>query len=156
MSRPRSEHNRYCPNEKCPLYKKREHNEIVRNGHNYAGHQVFRCMCCGKQFVETLDTPLYGKRLPKKEVIGICKLLVEKNGVRSIERITGHHRDTISNLLKDMAEHAEKMNEFLMHDVELGEMEADELWCTVKKNKKMLSVAAQKQLKKAMHTAIPA
>ncbi len=89
--------------------RKRKYNEIVRNGHNYAGHQVFRFMCCGKQFVETLGTPFYGKRLPEKEIIGICKLLVEKNGVRSIERITGHHRDTISNLLKDMAEHAEMM-----------------------------------------------
>lgn len=156
MPRPRSENDRYCPNEKCSLYKKREHTEIVRNGHNYAGHQVFLCTCCGKQFVETFDTPLYGKRLPKKEIIEICNLLVEKNGVRSIERITGHHRDTISNLLKDMAEHAEVMNEFLLHDVKLDEMEADELWCTVKKNKKELSVRAQSQLKKAMHTCIPA
>ncbi len=135
LPRPRSENNRYCPNEKCALYGKREHNEIVRNGHNYAGHQVFRCMHCGKQFVETLGTPLYGKRLPKREIINICKLLVEKNGVRSIERITGHHRDTISSLLEDMAEHATLMNDFLVRNVGLDEMEADELWCTVKQKK---------------------
>lgn len=113
-------------------------------------------MRCGKQFVETLDTPLYGKRLPQKEIIGICKLLVEKNGVRSIERITGHHRDTISNLLRDMAEHAAEMNDFLLRNVGLSEMEADELWCTVKKNKKSLSLAALKQIRKATHGSIPA
>jgi len=39
---------------------------------------------------------------------------VEKNGIRSIERITGHHRDTIGRLLEDMAEHAELMNDFLV------------------------------------------
>jgi len=32
------------------------------------------------------------------------------NGVRSIERITGHHRDTIGILLEDMVEHAAKVN----------------------------------------------
>ncbi len=30
----------------------------------------------------------------------------------------------------------EALNEFLLHDVKLDEMEADELWCTVKKTKK--------------------
>ena len=94
--------------------------------------------------------------MPKKEIIHICKLLVEKNGVRSIERVTSHHRDTISSLLRDMAEHAVVMNEFLMRDVGLDEMEVDELWCTVKKNKKRLSAAARKQLKKATHGSIPA
>ncbi|GCC10111.1 hypothetical protein IPdc08_00133 [archaeon] len=96
----------------------------------------FFIACCGKQFVETLGTPLYGKRLPERGIIDICKLLVEKNGVRSIERITSYHRDTISDLLKDMTEHAEIMNEFLLHDIKLDEMEADELWYTVKKTKK--------------------
>jgi len=33
----------------------------------------------------------------------ICKLLVEKNGIRAIERITEIHRDTISDVVKDIA-----------------------------------------------------
>jgi len=35
---------------------------------------------------------------------------VEKNGIRSIERITSHHRDTIGNLIEDLALHAEFVN----------------------------------------------
>jgi hypothetical protein len=101
--------------------------------------------------METKGTPLYRKRLSKKEIIGICKHLVEKNGIRSIERITGHHRDTISRLLEDMAEHAELVNEVLLHDIGLSPIEMDELWTTVKKNKRRLSERAQEQLKKAMH-----
>jgi hypothetical protein len=62
-------------------------------------------------FAETKGTPLYRKRLSEDEIINICKHLVEKNGIRSIERITGHHRDTIGRLLEDMAEHAEEMND---------------------------------------------
>jgi hypothetical protein len=56
--------------------------------------------------METKGTPLYRKRLSEDEIINICKHLVEKKGIRSIERITGHHRDTIGRLLEDMAEHA--------------------------------------------------
>jgi hypothetical protein len=32
---------------------------------------------------------------------------MEKNGIRSIERITGHHKDTIGLLIEDLAFHAE-------------------------------------------------
>ena len=100
--------------------------------------------------METKGTPLYRKRLSEEEIINICKHLVEKNGIRSIERITGHHRDTIGRLLEDMAEHAERVNEYLIHNLGLTQFECDELWTTVKKNRKKLSVMAQLGLKKVM------
>ena len=101
--------------------------------------------------METKGTPLYRKRLPEAEIIQICKLLVEKNGIRSIERITDHHRDTIGRLLEDMAEHAEQMNEYLIENLGLTPFECDELWSIVKKNRKRLSETAQLGLKKVMH-----
>jgi hypothetical protein len=52
---------------------------------------------------------------------------VEKNGIRSIERLTGHHRDTIGYLLEDLALHAEFVNSILLHDVKLGQFEVDEM-----------------------------
>jgi hypothetical protein len=106
--------------------------------------------------METKGTPLYRKQLPESEIINICKHLVEKNGIRSIERITGHHRDTIGRLLEDMAEHAAEMNEYLIKTLGLTPLECDELWSFVKKNKKILSPAAQIGLKKVMHGYIPA
>jgi len=62
---------------------------------------------------------------------------VEKNdGIRSIERITGHHRDTIiGRLLEDLAEHAEQMNDYLIKNLGLTPLECDELWSFVKKTK---------------------
>jgi len=76
--------------------------------------------------------------------------LVEKNGIRSIERITGHHRDTIGQLLEDLALHAEMVNSILLHDVKLGQFEVDEMWTFIKKNKKKLSQEAQIQMSKVM------
>jgi hypothetical protein len=98
-----------------------------------------------------MNTPLYHKHLSKDKIIQICKHLVEKNSIRSIERITGHHRDTIGRLLEDMACHAEMMNEFLLKDVELGQFEVDEIWSFIKKNKRRLSKEARNQIAKVMH-----
>ena len=76
---------------------------------------------------------------------------MEKNGIRSIERITGHHRDTIGRLLEDMAEHAESMNELLIDKLGFGQFELDELWGMVKKNRRKLSATAQLGLRRATH-----
>ena len=86
--------------------------------------------------METKGTPLYRKQLSESEIINICKHLVEKNGIRSIERLTGHHRDTIGRLLEDMAEHAEEMNAYLIKNLGLTPFECDELWNFVKKKTK--------------------
>ncbi|MDP7264334.1 MAG: IS1 family transposase, partial [Candidatus Thermoplasmatota archaeon] len=69
--------------------------------------------------METKGGPLYRKHLNKEQVINICKHLVEKNGIRSIERITGHHRDTIGRLLEDLAIHAFSVNDTLLNEIEL-------------------------------------
>ena len=68
--------------------------------------------------METKGTPLYRKRLSEDEIINICRHLVEKNGIRSIERITGHNRDTIGRLVEDMVEHAKQMNDYLIKNTE--------------------------------------
>jgi len=52
----------------------------------------------------------------------------------------------------DMANHCEKANDFLLHDVKLGINEIDEFWSFVKKNKKMLPRNFSQTLSKAMRT----
>jgi hypothetical protein len=105
--------------------------------------------------METKGTILFRKHLSESEIITICKHLVEKNGIRSIERITGHHRDTIGRLLEDMAEHAEQMNKYLIRNLGLTPFECDELWSIVKKNRKKLSLTAQLGLKKVTRGSTP-
>jgi hypothetical protein len=68
----------------------------------------------------------------------ICKLLVEKNGIRAIERIMEIHRDTISDVIEDLARHARDVTDFLIKNVGLTKVQVDELWSFVKKNKRTL------------------
>ena len=155
MARPRSIVYVTCQNLRCKYYLKEKGKNIIKRGKNRAGHHLYKCLHCGKTFCETKSTPLYRKHLSEQEITKICKLLVEKNGIRSIERITGHHRDTIGRLLEDMAEHAEQVNRTLLCELNLTQYEMDELWTTVKKNRKKLSITAQLQLKKVAPTSTP-
>lgn len=150
MARPRSKIDITCQNRKCRYFLKEKGKDIVKRGKNRAGHQQYYCNHCQTWFVETANTPLYRKHLSEAEIINICKHLVEKNGIRSIERITGHHRDTIGQLLEDLAEHAEQLNDYLIKNVGLTPFECDELWTMVKKNRRKLSVRAQLGLKRVM------
>lgn len=144
-----------CQNPKCRYFLKENGKDILKRGKNRAGHQQYYCNHCCKWFVETANTPLYHKHLSKSDVIQICKHLVEKNGVRSIERITGHHRDTISRLLEDIACHAEMMNDLLLNEIKLGQFELDEMWSFIKKNRRKLSERAQKQIMKVTRGSTP-
>ena len=68
--------------------------------------------------MDTIGTAIYRKHLSKEEIRMIYRLFLEKNGIRSIERITGHHRDTISNLLKDTVKN-EKTEDYLINQIGL-------------------------------------
>ena len=151
MARPRGEIRVTCQNNSCRYYQKERGKDIIKRGKNRSGHQLYKCLHCNRTFSETILTPLYHKHMPESEIIRICRLLVEKNGIRSIERITGHHRDTIGRLLEDLAEQAEYVNEELLRNIGMQQYEMDELWTMIKKNRKRLSVLAEMNLKKVMH-----
>jgi len=117
-------------------YLKQKGKNIIKRGKNRAGHQLYKCLQRNTTYSETKPTPLFHKHLSEEEIIRICKLLVERNGIRSIERITGHHRDTIGRLLEDLVEHAELVNQTLLRNLGLSQYEMDEFWITVKKTEK--------------------
>jgi transposase-like protein len=152
MARPRGRIDAVCQNPKCRYYLKEKGKDIIKSGrYKSTGHQRYYCYHCMTYFMETKGTPFYRKRLSEREITNICKhLLVDKNGIRSIERITGHHRDTIGMLLEDMAEYADQMTVYLIKNLGLSSSECSELWHFVKEHKRKLSVAAQEGLKKMM------
>jgi transposase-like protein len=140
----------FCQNKKCPDYGKKNHGNLIKYG-KYKDNQIYKCKTCDVRYVETKGTIFYNRKfLTKDDIILICKLLVEKNGIRPIERITGHHRDTIGGLLTDLATHAEKVNDFLLDEVRIEEIELDEFWTFVKKSKRNLTLEMMKNLETAM------
>src|SRR5271170_5534655 len=70
-----------------------------RFGRHRNGLQRFRCDQCAKTFTEDHERPLDEMRLPLDKAVHILSLLCEGMSVRSVERVTDVHRDTILRLL---------------------------------------------------------
>ena len=139
----------FCSNSNCRNYGKRDAGNIVKYGHDKNGKQRFKCKTCSSVFVETKNTVFYNRKLSEDQIIMICKLLVEKNGIRAIERIMEIHRDTVSDVIKDLARHAREVTDFLIKDVGLTKVQVDEMWSFIKKNKKTLTKEMKTQINMA-------
>ncbi len=146
MARPRSKIKAVCENKNCLHYHKNKNKDIVKIGKSEQGVQRFFCHYCKKSFVETKGTPLYNRKLSKDKILLLCKELVERKGLRAVQRTTGIHRDTVGNYLTAFAEHAVKISSYLTKDLGLTTHEMDEFWTFIKKNKKKLSAEARKNL----------
>jgi transposase-like protein/IS1 family transposase len=97
---------------------------VKKFGKNKQGQQRFRCTPCNKTFIVDKKE----MRLEKRKAILCLKLLVEGNSVRSTERITTVHRDTILRLLEVIGTRCEEVMEQYIRDIPMGNVEADEIW----------------------------
>jgi len=75
-------------------------------------------------------------RLPIETQSLILAQLVEGASIRSIERVTGVHRDTIMRLLKDAGEIALEVLDNQLVNLEVNSLEVDEIWTFVQKKQK--------------------
>ena len=69
--------------------------------------------------------------LAEDKVLLCLQLLVEGSSIRSTERITGVHRDTIISLLKTVGEKCLAIQENLVRGVKVNDIQADEIWAFV-------------------------
>ncbi len=148
MARPKGKITTVCQNKTCRLFHKESGKDIVKRGFNRAGTQRYFCNHCTKYFVERSGTPLYRRRLSLRKVKQLCTLLVEKNGVRSISRITKINKNTVVAWLDNLAAHAAQMTDYLVHDLSLNAYEVDEFWTFIKKTKRKMSIQAKNGLNK--------
>src|SRR5579863_7942951 len=108
-----------CPN--CRI-------EAKKFGKHRNGLQRFRCVTCGKTYTEPQEKPLEGMSTPMDKALLAVRLLVEGNSIRSVERITDLHRDTILRLLVLVGEKCEKIMGRLVVNVPCADVECDEIW----------------------------
>ena len=141
-----------CPNEECGYCNKIGLKNVIHKGEQRNGTKRYQCTTCKRTFARTINTPFFHKHLKKKEIIDICKLLAEKNGYRSISRVTEHHLDTVRSIASAIAEHCKKFNEYFIKELKLTPIEVDEMWSFVKKKKKIALLRTAKKEKLGMRT----
>lgn len=104
---------------------------VIRWGKDRAGHQRFRCKGCGATWADIPARPLGSMRLAMEKATLCLSLLTEGSSIRSAERVTGVHRDTIMRLLRVAGRKAEALLERTIRNVPVEDVQADELWCFV-------------------------
>jgi IS1 family transposase len=74
--------------------------------------------------------------LPRAKQVAVISAIVEGVSVRSIERMTGVHRDTIVRLMMKVGQACEKLLDRVMVDLPCTEIEVDEIWGYVAKKQR--------------------
>jgi transposase-like protein/IS1 family transposase len=102
-----------------------------KDGKDRKDDQRFKCTSCGKRFSLPKDKLLANMILNEDKALLCLNLLVEGSSVRSTERITGVHRDTILSLLETVGKKCLWIQENLVRDVKVKFVQADEVWAFV-------------------------
>ena len=103
-------------------------NACKRFGRHRNGLQRFRCTKCGKTLTEEHQRPLDEMRLPLDKAESVLKLLLEGLSVRSVERITEVHRDTILKLLVLAGDRCQTLMVDKVCNLNVNDVEMDEIW----------------------------
>ena len=69
----------------------------------------------------------------------IISALVEGTSIRSVERMTGAHRDTITRLMQRVATGCQAYTDRTFRNLDCKHLEVDEVWCFVAKKQRHLS-----------------
>lgn len=104
---------------------------VRRFGRDRYGNQRYRCSGCGKTFIDQSRRPLGTMRLPMEKAEQCLRTLLEGCSVRSTERLTGVHRDTLIRLLVTVGARCKGFLERVMRGVPVDEVQADEIWSWV-------------------------
>jgi transposase-like protein/IS1 family transposase len=116
-----------------------------RFGKHRNGLQRFRCNQCAKTFTEEHERPLDEMRLPLDRAVNVLQLLLEGMIIRSAERITGVHRDTILRLLVLAGERCQRLMDEKLKSLDVLDVEVDEIWGFVGK-KESHKLKSEKQV----------
>src|SRR5437016_3400790 len=98
--------------------------------------QRWRCKQCKRTFSDEQDKPLDDMRISLDHAEICLKLLLEGMSIRSVQRITGLHQETILNLIVLAGERCEKLMSERIRGVAVRDVQADEMWGFVKMKEK--------------------
>jgi transposase-like protein/IS1 family transposase len=102
--------------------------EAKKSGKDRKGNQRYRCNQCKRRFQEQQERLLGNMYLPEDKTLLVLNLLLEGNSIRSIERITGVEKKTITRVLLHAGEHCEELMRRKIKGVAVKDVEADEIW----------------------------
>jgi transposase-like protein/IS1 family transposase len=110
--------------------------ECRRFGKHRNGLQRFRCPQCGKTYTEAHARLFGAMTVAEDKALLAIQLLIEGTSIRSAERITGIHRDTIIRLLVLAGDRSLALMDTQMRDLQCERIQSDEIWSFIAKKKR--------------------
>lgn len=110
--------------------------QIKKFGKDRKGNQRYSCKLCKATFQEEREKPLGEMTLAMDKAISVLHHLVEGCSIRSTERLTGVHRDTILSLLEMVGEKCAILLAQKIQGVAVKEVQCDEIWGFVQMKEK--------------------
>ena len=120
----------------CPVCKV----ECRNFGKHRNGLRRFRCTDCGKTYTEPHKKPFGDMKIPVDKAVFALTMILEGSSIRSTERVTGVHRDTIMRLLLVAGDTCERVMSKWVRNVPVTEIEADEVWSFIFKKEKQVQL----------------
>lgn len=113
-------------------------------GRDRYGNPRRLCKACKRTFGLIPERPLGTMRLPIEKATLVLSLLIEGVSIRSAERISTVHRDTVCKLLRLAGGKCDQIMNTLVRGLEVEDVELDELWAPIlmkEKTKKLRDLA---------------
>jgi transposase-like protein/IS1 family transposase len=102
--------------------------EAKKAGRDRKGNQRYRCVQCRRRFQEERERPLGNMYLSEDKALLCLQMLLEGSSLRSVQRITGVHKNTLMTLLIIVGERCEPLMEKRIKAITVKDVEADEIW----------------------------
>lgn len=108
-----------------------QHPKTIGWGKDRYGNPRRKRKDCGATYGIIPERPLGSMRLSLDKATLVVSLLTEGSSIRSAERVTGVHRDTICRLLRVVGGKCSDLLGRLVHSVQVADVQCDELWSFV-------------------------
>ena len=108
-----------------------KHERKTGKGKDRKGQQRWKCLDCGVSWTDRRHNPLGTMQIGVETAKLALRLLLEGNSIRSTERLTKLHRDTICRLIVFSGERCRTFLDNQMRDLELTHLQFDEQHTTV-------------------------
>ena len=105
-----------------------QHNQTKKFGRDRNGNQRFRCVLCGKTWIEDRVRPIGDMRIDFDKAVQVLEMLLEGVSIRSTVRVTGIAKGTILRLLELVGTRAQYYWLMRMRDLPAENVQADEVW----------------------------
>lgn len=104
-----------------------QHEVTKKHGKDRNGNPRKRCLICGKTFTERAK-PLGDMRISMKDATLALGMLLEGMSIRSVERLSGLHRDTICDLVLVVGLNCQRFLSRTVVGVQAKDIQCDEIW----------------------------